>query len=1189
MMRQSSTLTLLSLLASGVLLTPLAHAETIVQKRINSTHRFIPLEKITVGPDDQYDASLAPAQQRLIFTHKADLVANLQTMDLKTGEVKDLLPVNADSQEASVGPGGRLAFTYFKANARGDVCWTALPQELKSIDEKAIHCLTRAASEGAFQRSNPFWKSENEIGFLERDINSQSSRVVIANLASGEQKTIAEGRIWAPSMAPGGRFLAYNELVTESGSATRRITVLDLTSGKATTLHFALPGLSGFPAFSMDETYLYFSHYLNDTNNDRSIDGEDNAVVFRVPLAEALRTPQDILPEQLTSAEASCSFPRPGPEAVYVTCAFEGSLDAYSMPLTGVVPRDWDQSRLTNALQTSRSYQDRILLLNALRLHAEKNQQIVYRSIDDRFLSTHIFSDDTVAARYYLKRLQASSEPRDRAFYDLLGLYLRARELKKAQPSSGISREFQRRMVEFETQATRIKGEPRFLAITRGLFKTFTGQSKAAEAFLKQARFDQKKRPLERFFYFELANSIYGPSLPKSWPRHLEIYRQMMAAPELTEESQIYYAVTFLDQLKTTEPSREKRLALIEKANRGLPEAVATLLKSEAVTMRIIMAGEDSEKLKIYREMDQLMSKTRDDYFLRKALYTRSVVNFADAAQFKYMTLIATNWLRYTKADDTEFIYAREAFSNSALDQAYDNLAKNKLDFAGNFFYESLSLTDDLESHAGYIRTMIAKGQRKTLDDRYLNLQKRQFVEDNMKFVEALLVLMDNESEARKNPALVRHLDEAIEKLEAMIQDRDSATRYLLLGYCYMEKMLRTASGLDFDSDLFQKAHRSLMLSYDLGRDNNRIRASALMNLGILHQRVQNPGLSAKFLALRKSLGFSSQEERARIEALYARSLARSHQSERAAIELASLAEPLRSAPLLEREAFYSMTAGRYAKANELYSRLLKTNAVSGDENLGKVYLANGFVLLKLKRASEAKTSLEQALPHIARLSKIPAGGDRMVEFDPDRLRLAALGFLAQAGSASNSQANTRTDRIASLEKRLELLKSSKDRVDDWESKVILTYNQLADLHSPSEPGKAAELMRQALEWTDSYTDSNPAFGSTAFRATANYLAHGLLYPQAYGGANGDLIQKLMEKSLKAYDQQKVAQPLLDYQRLKLEILWAVYATRVLGKPVSAPHDLDSLLNSSRSQSLKESLPAQWAELQALASNLRIK
>ena len=50
-----------------------------------------------------------------------------------------------------------------------------------------------------------------------------------------------------------------------------------------------------------------------------------------------------------------------------MTCDFEGALDVYKLPASGIVPPEWTAENLANAFDTSRSYQERVLLLNTLK------------------------------------------------------------------------------------------------------------------------------------------------------------------------------------------------------------------------------------------------------------------------------------------------------------------------------------------------------------------------------------------------------------------------------------------------------------------------------------------------------------------------------------------------------------------------------------------------------------------------------------------------------------------------------------------------------------------------------------------------------------------------------------------------------------------------------------------------------
>ena len=398
-------------------------------------------KKITVGPDDQFQGAVDPSGQFIVFTHRADLVSHLRMQEINSGNVVDLMPLIADSQDASFASDGQLAFTYYKFNARGDICYVkSIKGQTTTLSDADMKCLPRPQTEGGSERSSPFWLASERLGYVVRDINTQKTRIVVENIHSHQTQTLAEGRVWAPSMQTGGRFLVFNTL--DETTYKRTLSVLDLKLNKVRALKLDLPGLPGFASVAEDERFIYFSHFLNDTNQDNAIDGGDHAVVFRLSMDQALAEPQGqpVFPEQLTSVETSCSFPRPFAGSLYVTCAFENALDIYQIPNSGIVPADWDAQTLNNALRSSRSYGERILLLNVQ--HYRLKTPLA--SFNEALLSNHILADDSAAAVFYLDHARTPAS--EAAALGLLRIYLQAHEAKTAQPAGEISREFQNQM-----------------------------------------------------------------------------------------------------------------------------------------------------------------------------------------------------------------------------------------------------------------------------------------------------------------------------------------------------------------------------------------------------------------------------------------------------------------------------------------------------------------------------------------------------------------------------------------------------------------------------------------------------------------------------------------------------------------------------------------------------------------------
>ncbi len=1163
----------------GILLFAGKVQATIVSDRIAATNRLLPLKKVTVGPDDQYHGSVDTKGEILVYTYKTNLVPHLRVQELKSGDVRDFLPLTADSQEPSIGPSGLVAFTYFKFNAKGDICYAGLPNFAKPANNNPeIHCLARTSSEKFEARSNSFWKSNDEIGYVVDAIGENPRRIVTENIHTGNKTILTSGKIYSPNMQAGGHYLTFikmdkDESVSKS-NVNREIVLLDLVNRKEFSLRFALPGISGFPALSADESMLYFSHYPNDSNGDNILDGSDNGVIFRIPVSKIFSN-QDkdlIFPEQLTSLESSCSFPHPFKDSVYLTCAFEGSLDIYQMPASGIVPVNWSRQILDNALITSRSYQERILNLNTEKYRFSETKQIT----NERLLNNHILADETAAARSYLDEIMKTKlGANEKSFYALVKIYLESRELKKMQASSDVTRIFRGQIAQFEHQVASIKSEASFNLILRGLLKLYTEDFHEAANFLAQVRAASQMKPLERYLYFELADQSLSRELPKSEAKLLDAYHIMMTAPELDEEAHIYYAFRLLDKIEQQHKELPERIKVIDTAKKFLVKPVLTLLDSETCVLRLILAG-DSEKPKVYSELDRFMSETREDYFLRKALYVRAILNFTTAAQFTYMDLVATAWLKYTTQKDTEFIYAREVVQGSALDQAYANVAVANDNFASSFFYESLSLTDDLESHYGFVQSMNRRNLRSTIDDRYKNLVQRSFIDDNFKFVQALLILIDQNTHAQADRHLTAHLDQAIEKLVAMSQDRDSPARYLLLGSCYLEKLLRTAKGLEFSAELLQKANRTLMLAYDLGRDNVRIQAATLMNLGILQARVQNQGLAVRFFKERKTLGFVSAVEKAAFEWSYARALFLSHQPELAAEELTEVAASEMKPALLERKAFYLMSAQKYDRAVLAYEELFKAKPQIDAISFAKINLSLGFALLKNQQEKEAKNHLVQAVQSLDRLAVLGRGAERSVEFNPNRLKAFAYGFLAQIGNPN--------ERKDALLKRYALLEQSSNLVEDQLNVMIQARLQLAKL-TTTELNEKSQYLREAVSLSEKLAKESGYLSHAIYQSSVAALIEGFLHPKMFTDSESKSIVALVQSCMHSYESQKISQAFLNFQNLKLKVLEAAYSA-ILNHRASSKDEIKALMSAPLAMNVKEGLPKEWENMTKLSAAL---
>jgi hypothetical protein len=1163
--------------------------QTIVQQRLQSLERLIPLRKMTVGPDDQYQGIATSDGSRLIFTRKSDLVPHLCVQDQRTGLAEPFISMTADSQEASLNGQDRVAFVYFRKSAAGDICHRSL--DAKRGDDSGIECVETTEGE----RASPFWRSSSELGFLVRNPRSESNKVLVQNIKTGVRSLLAEGSVWSPFMHPGGKTLVTNEAITENGREERVLSIRpvsgDEKAGPRKLIHVALPGTSGFPTLSKDEQYLYFSHYLNDTNQDGIIDGNDNSVLFRLPLSK-LPEKGEVFPEQLTLAESNCSYPRIAGDKLLATCASGGTLDLFELPATGIVPAHWDAAKIWNAHRTARTYAERILLLNSLKYRFPNH--ISELAIDERLLSDHMLAGDSAAARYYAKKLQKISKETQATLYELTELLLRGLELKGLQKSEDITREFELQMQELDRKVSTVKAHPQFRDIIRGTYKFLVRRPAEAEAFLKKGQLPRKGvHPIVRQAWFELGELLYAP--PHRASALFNHIAEMIQAEDLSYENQIQFAFRLLRAIEARHKDAQGRLSVLRQWLGKLPLGPDKLLQSEKHAQQLTIEKDAPAKMGAWREIDAILSKNRDDYFLKRSLLTRAIQVFDQATEYQFVNLVAGNWLRYTNRGDTEFAPARETVSQSQLDRAYDSLGKNNPDLASNFFYGSLSLTDDLESHSGYIRAMIQRGQRTTLNERYKNLEERQFLTDNRLFVDALLGLMDAAPVLSSSPNETAPFDIALEKLERMSQDRDSDMRHLFMGYCKLEKLERLGRAYEVDRALFEEAHRHFMLALDLARDNARVTASALWNLGILHARLQNHGMAARFFEKRATYGFLNAQEEADFLWLQTRSLLRSYQEAEAATGLekflaskngSSLTSQQR-APFEERLAFLYTLIGKYEAAEKLYRNLMGKKAIQGAENLAKAQLNLGRSLLKQGKDTSARAELSRALEwadQVANSGQNNPSVERFTGFEPRRLQLITLGFLGQIGSPK--------EKLIALERRISLLDHAGDFLDEALTQKVRAQAQAATFarEGAASPANATGLWKALFSSTQALFAQLKAPDPAVIQALKLFLVDGVVLPREHESVDIKAVETLVKDVQTVISKLLFPQADFDAMSGELELLWVAYQARMnqVSPAIEVGKALERLQTRASWKRIEDQLPERAKTLVTLKTTLSL-
>jgi hypothetical protein len=1143
-------------------------------------NRVIPLRKITVGPWDNFEATVTNNDQVIYFTRDRNQILNIYRQDLPSTEMQVFIGEKGDAKQPVLNDSGLLAFTFYGNDAQGDVCVVKPP-------EKEMSCLTSHKTVD----ESPFWIDADHLGYISRDTTQPLWNLVVYDLKIKQSKVIHQGPISAPVASPGGRYVLFNQ-TTESGVSPY---VYDRQSGTLVSVpKFDLPGVSGFFAFSQDEKFVYFNHYLSDTNFDQVINGDDNSVVFRVPFERWINAEHAILPQQLTSVENNCEFPALSRHYLYVTCAFEGSLDVYRLPLSGSVPEQWSETQINEAHLIARSYQERLLLLNTLRYRFQHNETRML----ERLLSDHLQIGELTAANYYIQQLvtryKTASDEKMVSFYQTLQQLVQVRSAKQRAPAGVVTAKYQNLV---RTTREHIKNSNAWSGLMTLMDAYLDHELQDNDRALKKlakVKLDNNMLPLERYLAFELYKSLLSDKDPM---RLLTYYPAMFNSADFTLEIQVYYAFNYLKLLGRSQQDLAARMAAVtEQAERAKNAKVAELLSTEVISLKLAHSKDQKQKNAAFKGLTDLLKNNKNDTLVRKAMHTRTIQILGDANQFKYMELLSRHWLQTTHISEMEFINVAEQFSVITMDKAYGLIADGNLASAYSTFYSAILQTNDLEAHYQFLTLGLNPGldRKDNLKRSYEQFKKQNILGQNENYVNALRLLLETD---RNDKAYNKVLTEALNLLKAMsIRGLNPAMRDLLMGYIYHQQFLLSRQGYSFDQTLFQKAHYHYMMALDLGRENSRITATVWENLGWLHFDARQYALAADFLQRRTQMPFTDAEAQVNTRWMFARALFYNNQPKAAwkqaeqTLQLAKKISGWNLEPFVEKAAFYAMQAGESEQAIALYNEVLQYQPLTA-MNRAKALLGQGYALMQSGQRDAARERFRKLLQISNQLDVVPSGGERLLSFQPQRLQLLAYGFLAQLSDDPKG-------RSENLRQRIKLLDNQAGRATEFameessrlsflskdQQQLAVAYEQAGELE------KMADAMAQALDSANARkkeTEDNT--GPVIYRTLVNYLSLGLSHPHTFTTLRAKLIEDNCKSALQSFDAQPYRSPIIVAQQAKLNILWEAYRSLVLSQadPKALSQRLDVIWENTEIQ--LQNSPEMHDELKKILNFLKEK
>ncbi|HPI41381.1 MAG TPA: hypothetical protein PLJ21_11295, partial [Pseudobdellovibrionaceae bacterium] len=617
-------------------------SNTITDLRIRGLPQLLKLEKVTVGPYDHFQSTSSDSNHLIYFTQKVNLSPRILSLDLKSGQAHEFLEISSDSEQAQQSPDGKkIAYIYYKNHSRGELC-------TRDIESKISFCLPNQKNE-VF---SPFWINEDKIGYITKEQDSKISNIHVYTLSKKLDHLLLKGTYLYAQASSDGKYLI---LLESAGS----LKLIDLETSTPQTIDMDLPGFSAFPRFSQIQksnklNFLYFTQYMNDTNKDKILDAKDNGVIFRISLSELFKL-KTHFPEQITSSESNCNYAHPTAMELFLTCAIDGSLNIYKLPLTGAVPTDWNLKNLENAHETARSYEERLLLLNHLKFRFNSLSDSEYYQ---RSLMNTIFAQHLQSSEYYFNKLDSDQ-------FDLLPLFFKIQEIISEKETALLNDLDVTELKNIQKEILSKKDHPLDRQLLSSLINSYTSTNlknmKSVNLLLNQ--WNLHSHPLQAHWLFMILNR----TLSQFQSSDLSLqYQNLLNSKFIDDETCIYYSIQFL---KT--PFYKSALNITN-------PLVNTMIQSQKLVDKIIYEKDPVLKNKYFLELDRIMNESKLNYPLVKGIFSITALESIKKDDFKTLELISGNWLRYQQKTNTEFAFARDIVSFALLNRGYSMVGQKK-------------------------------------------------------------------------------------------------------------------------------------------------------------------------------------------------------------------------------------------------------------------------------------------------------------------------------------------------------------------------------------------------------------------------------------------------------------------------------------------------------------------------------
>jgi CHAT domain-containing protein/Tol biopolymer transport system component/Tfp pilus assembly protein PilF len=306
-------------------------------------------EQVTAGNASNFAPDLSPNGAFVVFT--SDVFGNKELVEKRSigGRVERLTWHSADDFAPAVSPDGkRVAFVSRREDAAGDIHILALgfnPTSLLGFKEARVDVISSKQTED----SHPSWFPDGaRVVFASRAPGDRLPQIMWADLKDGKPQPLGDAKGDQPSVSPDGTKIVW----VRDGA----IWLWDVEKEKSAQLTIGGLVQDGQPRFNSDGSKITFVRYLDDTNRDQRLDGNDRPSIWVMDISRHVGQPaaESFAIVPLTGSSFASYAPHLRADWLYFTLQTSDSLDIFRLPSWGQIripSSDPEVLRVIDAIQ----------------------------------------------------------------------------------------------------------------------------------------------------------------------------------------------------------------------------------------------------------------------------------------------------------------------------------------------------------------------------------------------------------------------------------------------------------------------------------------------------------------------------------------------------------------------------------------------------------------------------------------------------------------------------------------------------------------------------------------------------------------------------------------------------------------------------------------------------------------------